>query len=198
MYRRSYVDHSGASGTRTGELRHCLIAHSSSLAKCGNVETNQSNTGFAHFARPHNVAASGREQGRFGVQKGSIKKQAGVPFPDVCMCLSAVWMLTDTCPSSGGTFVVPFSHRDYRNPFGPEDGVTRSAPIPGELQITAPAGSVYLQDTRTWHSSTLHNSSGSDRIAMVCRYAPWWLSVQWVTVSPSRSGFVMSRLITSR
>ena len=79
--------------------------------------------------------------------------------------------------------MLPFSHRDHRNPFGPDDGVTRSAPIPGELQITAPAGSVYLQDTRTWHSSALHNSSGSDRIAMVCRYAPWWLSVQYVSTS---------------
>ena len=94
------------------------------------------------------------------------------------MCLSAVWMLTPTDPSSGGTFCLPFSHRDTRNPFGPRDGVTRSAPIPGELQISAPAGSVYLQDTRTWHSSALYNSSGRDRVAMVCRYAPWWLSVQ--------------------
>ena len=24
----------------------------------------------------------------------------------------------------------------------------------------------------------MHNSSGADRVAMVCRYAPWWLSTQ--------------------
>jgi hypothetical protein len=24
----------------------------------------------------------------------------------------------------------------------------------------------------------MHNPSGRDRVAMVCRYAPWWLSVQ--------------------
>ena len=131
-----------------------------------------------HTDWPHNVAASGRQPDAFGAQKGSIKKEEGRPFPDICMCLSAVWLLTDTDPTSGAPWVVPYSHRDSRNPFGPRDGVTRSAAIPGEIQITAPAGSVYLQDSRTWHSSALHNSSGRDRVAMVCRYAPWWLSVQ--------------------
>jgi hypothetical protein len=60
----------------------------------------------------------------------------------------------------------PGSHRDPRNPFGPADGITRSAPIPEELQVVAPAGSVFLQDTRCWHSSPLSNRSGADRVAM--------------------------------
>lgn len=40
-------------------------------------------------------------------------------------------------------------HRDVRNPRGPADGITVSAPIPGEVQCSAPAGSVFIQDTRT-------------------------------------------------
>jgi hypothetical protein len=40
-------------------------------------------------------------------------------------------------------------HLDTRNPRGPSDGITVSAPIPGEVQCSAPAGSVFIQDTRT-------------------------------------------------
>ena len=53
--------------------------------------------------------------------------------------------LTDVDGSSGGTWVVPGSHRDPRNPRGPEDGITVSAPIPGEMQVVASAGSVFVQ-----------------------------------------------------
>ena len=32
-----------------------------------------------------------------------------------------------------------------------------------------------MQDTRVWHSGAL-NQSEYERTAVVCRYAPWWLS----------------------
>jgi hypothetical protein len=32
-----------------------------------------------------------------------------------------------------------------------------------------------MQDTRIWHSSAI-NQSEHERTAVVCRYAPWWLS----------------------
>ena len=32
-----------------------------------------------------------------------------------------------------------------------------------------------MQDTRVWHSGAL-NQSECERTAVVCRYAPWWLS----------------------
>ena len=63
------------------------------------------------------------------------------------MALSTVWYLNDASPQSGGTWVVPHSHRDPR---GILDPIDESAPIPGEVQITAPAGSVYVQDTCCW------------------------------------------------
>jgi len=99
------------------------------------------------------------------------------PFPDVCMALSTIWYLgpEDVTPYNGGTWVVPGSHKDPRNPRGPDDGINERAPIPGEFQISAPAGSVFMQDTRIWHSGAL-NQSDSERTAVVCRYAPWWLS----------------------
>ena len=99
------------------------------------------------------------------------------PFPDVCMALSTVWYLgpEDVTPYNGGTWVVPGSHKDPRNPRGPDDGIDERAPIPGEFQISAPAGSVFMQDTRLWHAGAA-NQSEHERTAVVCRYAPWWLS----------------------
>lgn len=99
------------------------------------------------------------------------------PFPDVCMALSTVWYLgpEDVTPFNGGTWIVPGSHKDPRNPRGPDDGIDEHAAIPGEFQVSAPAGSVFMQDTRIWHSGAL-NQSEHERTAVVCRYAPWWLS----------------------
>ena len=93
------------------------------------------------------------------------------------MALSTIWYLGPEAvtPHNGGTWVVPCSHKDPRNPRGPDDGIDQWKAIPGELQISAPAGSVYLQDTRVWHSTAL-NQSEHERTAVVCRYAPWWLS----------------------
>ena len=93
------------------------------------------------------------------------------------MALSTVWYLgpEDVTPYNGGTWVVPGSHKDPRNPRGPDDGIDERAPIPGEFQISAPAGSVFMQDTRLWHSGAA-NQSEHERTAVVCRYAPWGLS----------------------
>ena len=55
------------------------------------------------------------------------------------------------------------------------DGINQWAQIPGEFQVSAPAGSVLMQDTCIWHSGAL-NPNVHERTAVVCRYAPWWLS----------------------
>ena len=78
---------------------------------------------------------------------------------------------------NAGTWVVPGSHRDLRNPRGPADGINTAGPIPGDMQVAGPAGSVFIQDTRTWHCQAMHNPSGRTRYAVVNRWAPWWLSV---------------------
>ena len=123
-----------------------------------------------HTDWPHDLSAYGRGNPLHNV--GCIRQ----PFPDVTMCLVMIWYLTDVDADSGGTWVVPGSHRDPRNPRGPADGISVTAPIPGELQVSAPAGSVYIQDSRSWHASPMHNA-GRRRIAVVNRWCPWWLSV---------------------
>ena len=66
-------------------------------------------------------------------------------------------------------------------------------------QVVAPKGSVYIQDTRCWHASAMCGPAAAtsaarrgpclrrgagryvpegERMAMVNRWCPWWLSVQ--------------------
>ena len=126
-----------------------------------------------HSDWPHDLTAYGPSDEQPWKHCGAVAQ----PFPDVCMALSTVWYLgpEDVTPFNGGTWVVPGSHKDPRNPRGPDDGIDSSAPIPGELQVSAPAGSVFMQDTRLWHSGA-RNQSQYERTAVVCRYGPWWLS----------------------
>ncbi len=124
-----------------------------------------------HSDWPHDPSAIGGDNPDENL--GFIRQ----PFPDITMSLTMIWYLTSVDEKSGGTWVVPGSHRDKRSPRGPSDGITVTAPIPGEMQIKAKAGSVFIQDSRTWHSSPLHNLSLDKRVAVVNRWHPWWLSV---------------------
>lgn len=110
-----------------------------------------------------------------------------MPFPNVIMGLTALWMLSAFSAENGGTWVVPRSHLDVRNPrshLDPRnpphmhDGIDPSAPIPGEMQLQGPAGSVLMLDSRIWHS-TANNPSAEPRVTMLTRYSPWWISLEF-------------------
>ena len=110
-----------------------------------------------HSDWPHDLTAYGPSSEELWKHCGAVAQ----PFPDVCMALSTVWYLgpEDVTPYNGGTWIVPGSHKDPRNPRGPDDGINERAPIPGELQISAPEGSVFMQDTRLWHSGAARAGS---------------------------------------
>ena len=110
------------------------------------------------------------------------------PFPDMAFCISMVWYMTDVDENSGGTFCVPGAHRDTRNPRGPTDGITVTAPIPGDMQVTAPAGSIFIQDSRMWHSTACHNVSGKLRVAGQNRWVPWWFNERYCSDSAGEDG----------
>ena len=60
-------------------------------------------------------------------------------------------------------------HHDGRNPRGADDAIDQGSSIPGEMQVRAKAGSVFIQDSRLWHS-TAQNPSDAPRTSIVARY----------------------------
>ncbi|HAA75658.1 TPA: hypothetical protein DCE37_11100 [Candidatus Latescibacteria bacterium] len=112
------------------------------------------------------------------------------PYADVCVKLSTLWVLTEFSPTTGGTLVIPGSHRDSTNPSG-GDGFDREAPHPDEIQISAHEGSVILFDSRLWHCVAT-NHGDEPRYAMNFGYAPWWLNLQPQRVgSPDHTAMVV-------
>lgn len=106
------------------------------------------------------------------------------PFPNVTLQLSVLWMISDFSPENGGTWVVPRTHRDPYNPRmhqTPEhlpEQVDQFHSIQGEIQVSGPAGSALVMDSRIWHSAGA-NPSAEPRVAVITRYCPWWLSVEF-------------------
>ncbi|MDA0840852.1 MAG: phytanoyl-CoA dioxygenase family protein [Planctomycetota bacterium] len=99
------------------------------------------------------------------------------PYPDALLHLSTIWMLTRFSAESGGTLILPGSHRRLENPSdGNLDGVDRDSPHPDEIQVEGSAGSVLLYDSRLWHA-VAPNESSESRVALIIRYAPWWLNL---------------------
>jgi len=106
------------------------------------------------------------------------QKNAGhipAPYPDSCIHVTTLWMLSPFTKENGGTLIVPGSHRMNTNP--PADmGVEPIDPYPTEVLITGEAGSVMMFDSRLWHAAN-HNGTPAHRVSMAIRYAPWWLNL---------------------
>ena len=99
------------------------------------------------------------------------------PYPDVIMHLTTIWMLTPFTVENGGALVVPGSHRSSNNlADGGISEVDPDRPYPTDVQVTGAAGSVLVLDSRLWHA-VAPNRSSEPRIAIVVRYAPWWLNL---------------------
>lgn len=99
------------------------------------------------------------------------------PYPDALLHLSSIWMLTAFNEKNGGTFLVPGSHRWLDNPAaGGMEDVDQDASYPTEMQVKGTAGSVLIYDSRLWHA-VASNQSDQPRVALIVRYAPWWLNL---------------------
>ncbi len=99
------------------------------------------------------------------------------PFPRAVIGITTLWMLSKFTTENGGTWIVPKTHVDLRNPRGKADNIGDRNPILGEIQATGETGSVLIMDSRIWHSNA-ENPSDSKRTAVVVRYAPWWLNLE--------------------
>ncbi len=95
---------------------------------------------------------------------GQIKE----PLPDFPLTLQNVWMLDDFTADNGATRVMPQSHKLRKSPpWG-------SGPLEGEVTLTAPAGSVAIWLSNTWHRSG-PNHTDQQRRAILCNYNVSWL-----------------------
>ncbi len=122
---------------------------------------------------------SGNERGGWHADWPFNQNNAGhvaAPYPDAMMHITTLWMLSPFTAENGGTLIVPGSHRQPNNPTG-DIGIDPLAPYPGEINATGSAGSVLVLDSRLWHA-TAPNTSGSARVSVVVRYAPWWLNTR--------------------
>jgi ectoine hydroxylase-related dioxygenase (phytanoyl-CoA dioxygenase family) len=71
---------------------------------------------------------------------------------------NSIWLLDDFSAENGATRVVPGSHRSAQRP---QDAMADpKAPHPDQVILTAPAGTVVIFNSHTWHGGTLN---GTDR-----------------------------------
>lgn len=104
------------------------------------------------------------------------RSRVRAPYPDVVMNLVTIWMLTDFTPEIGATYVIPGTHKRNAAPrFGSD--IDPMARYEGEIQAVGRAGDVAVFDARTWHAIA-PNQTDQERVAVIVRYAPWWLNLQ--------------------
>jgi len=112
------------------------------------------------------------------------KSQAHIPapYPDTLIHLVTFWMLTDFTIENGATILIPRSHKRSSNPTA--GAIDPNEPQPDEVRLIGKAGSVAVVDARMWHAEA-PNVSDHERVAVIARYAPWWLNLD-----PLRPGTV--------
>jgi ectoine hydroxylase-related dioxygenase (phytanoyl-CoA dioxygenase family) len=76
---------------------------------------------------------------------------------------NSIWLLDDFTQENGATRVVPGSHRSGNRPQDVPDDP--KAPHPDQILLTAPAGTVVVFNSHTWHGGT-HNRSDRPRAAI--------------------------------
>lgn len=83
--------------------------------------------------------------------------------PDNFQVCNSIWLLVDFTEENGATRVVPGSHRSGQTPSQALDDP--KAPHPDEVLLTAPAGTVVIFNSHTWHGGTV-NRTDSPRYAL--------------------------------
>ena len=131
------------------------------------------------------VINPGNERGAWHADWPFNQGNAGrilAPYPDGVFHLTTIWMLSPFTAENGATLVLPGSHRLPSNPTAeraqPHPSVMPGQydPIAGQMNVAGSPGSVLVMDSRLWHA-TAANLSERPRVALIVRYAPWWLNL---------------------
>jgi phytanoyl-CoA hydroxylase len=106
----------------------------------------------------------------------------GVYHPLSVMMVKVFFLLSDVGEKSGGTVLLPGSHRlpmdfDYPRLDDPRD-------MPDAVQILGPAGTAYLFNGRVYHAAT-NNESDHPRKALIYNYGHHWMKI-WPGYEPSQ------------
>jgi hypothetical protein len=105
----------------------------------------------------------------------------GVYHPRSTMMVKVFFLLSDVDENSGGTAMVPGSHR-FPNDFKfPE--VADPKDMPGAFQMTGKAGTAYLFNGRTYHCA-VNNNSDRPRKVLIYNYGHFWMKI-WKGYEPS-------------
>jgi hypothetical protein len=90
------------------------------------------------------------------------------PLPEISFAVQNVWILDDFTTENGATRVVPGSHLTRKKPIWGYDLLER------EIALTAPAGSLAMWTSHTWHRSG-ENVTGDPRRAILGYYVRSWV-----------------------
>jgi ectoine hydroxylase-related dioxygenase (phytanoyl-CoA dioxygenase family) len=91
----------------------------------------------------------------FGLQSLHADWGSAVAPGDYFVC-NSIWLLDDFTESNGATRVVPGSHRSGKLAKDAMADPTQAQP--GEVLLTAPAGTVVIFNSHTWHGGTLNRT----------------------------------------
>lgn len=106
---------------------------------------------------------------------------AGVYHPRSLMMVKVFFLLTDVNADSGGTAMIPGSHRfpegfEFPQPADPKD-------MPGMVQMTGKAGTAYAFNGRVYHCA-VNNESDHPRKVLIYNYGHFWMKM-WSGYEPS-------------
>ena len=106
---------------------------------------------------------------------GDDSYRVAVPYGDLTMAVTTIWVLTDAPADTGATLIVSGSHRTHDNP-AVAPGYAADAEVASQMLPAVPAGSVLAFDSRLWHRMTA-NTGTERRLWLDIQYVPWWLDV---------------------
>lgn len=105
----------------------------------------------------------------------------GVYHPRSTMMVKVFFLLSDVDANSGGTAMIPGSHRFEESFEFPE--VEDPKEMPGMIQMTGKAGTAYLFNGRVYHCA-VNNESDHPRRVLIYNYGHFWMKM-WQGYEPS-------------
>lgn len=105
----------------------------------------------------------------------------GVHHPRSLMMLKVFFLVTDVNENSGGTAMIPGSHRFDEDFVFPKVDDPKS--MPGSIQMRGKAGDAYLFNGRLYHCA-VNNDSDRPRKVLIYNYGHFWMKM-WQGYEPS-------------